>query len=76
MPGWLDPAEELRQANAFRSRADLLRELGADELARDVEAVAAISERKARALSRINLSDPVLTPRAGRQVPSVGGANP
>jgi hypothetical protein len=62
MPGWLDPAEELRQANAFRSRAHLLRELGADELARDVEAIAVISERKARALSRVNLpSDTVLT---------------
>lgn len=62
MPGWLDPAEELRQANAFRSRAHLLRELGADELARDVEAIAVISERKARALRRVNLpSDTVLT---------------
>ena len=62
MRGWLDPGEELRQANAFRSRAHLLRQLGADELARDVEAIAIISERKARALSRINLpSDTVVT---------------
>ena len=76
MPGWLDPGEELRQANAFRSRAQLLRELGADELARDLEAVAAISERKARVLSRINLSDPVLTPRAQRQEQLAGSANP
>ena len=39
-----------------------LRQLGADELARDVEAIAIISERKARALSRINLtSDTVVT---------------
>ena len=68
MPGWLDPAEELRQANEFRSRAHLLRQLDADGLARDLEAVAAISERKARALSRINLpSDTVLSPRVQRQ---------
>ena len=76
MPDWLGPTEELRLANAFRSRAHLLRELGADGLARDLETVAAISERKARVLSRINLSDPVLTPRAGRQLQSVGGATP
>lgn len=62
MPGWLDPGEELRQANELRSRANLLRQFGADGLARDFEAIAVISERKARALSRINLpSDTVLT---------------
>jgi hypothetical protein len=62
MPGWLDPAEELRQANELRSRAHLLRQLGADGLAKDFEAIAVISERKAQALSRIDLpSDLVLT---------------
>ena len=61
MPGWLDPGEELRQADDFRSRANLLRQLGADGLAKDFEAIAAMSERKARALSRINLpSDTIL----------------
>jgi hypothetical protein len=75
MRGWLDPAEELRQANELRSRAHLLRQLGADGLARDLEAVAVISEQKARALSRINLpSDTVLSPRAQRQEQVIRGA--
>ena len=61
MPAWSDPEEEFRQADELRSRAKLLRQLGADELAWDFEAIAVISERKARALSRLNLpSDTIL----------------
>jgi len=61
MPNLLDAAQETHQADELRSRAKLLRQLGADELARDLEAMAKISERKALAISRINLpSDTVL----------------
>jgi hypothetical protein len=62
MANLLDAAQETRQADELRSRANLLRQLCADELARDLEAITKISERKALAISRINLpTDTVLS---------------
>jgi hypothetical protein len=68
MTDLLNAAEEIRQAEELKSRANLLRQLGADELARDLEAIAKISQRKALAISRINLpSDTVLRSRSQNQ---------
>lgn len=55
MQGWSTPDEELRQADALRSRASLLRKLGADELAESFETLAVIAERKAYAMRSLNL---------------------